>query len=89
MRINAISQNGYYAKSSVKQNRNSNPANVSFQGIKGGAKGGAIGAAAAIAFGAITGGIGYALIPLWTAVGAIGGHAIEEENKDPSENDKK
>lgn len=61
---------------------------VSFKGWKGGVKGGAIGALIALGAAVILpGAIG--LLPLWTTVGAIGGHTMEEENKLENEDNKK
>ena len=73
-------------KNSFKEKQESN--NISFQGIKGGVKGGAVGAAAALALTAIAGPLGLAVLPLWSTVGAIGGHANEEENKPANNNGK-
>lgn len=92
MRVNPINtrttySNGYMTKTrNLPGNQQYN--NLTFQGVKGGIKGGAVGAAAALALAALAGPFGLAVLPLWTTAGAIGGHAMEEENK-PSDNENK
>ncbi len=90
MKISAINQNyqnvklnktNHKIKNSL-QTKEQNYSDICFKGIKGGVKGGLIGAAAATALALVTGGAGFGLLPLWTAVGAISGSEYENENKD-------
>jgi len=84
MRVQSIGQTNYLKTRSVlkKQSVQKSNENVSFKGPKGALKGGLIGATAATAFGLLTGGIGFAVLPLWTVGGAIGGSESENENKE-------
>ena len=92
MRVQAVHQVNYSKVRNLKKN-NGEPTvntteNISYKGIKGGVKGGVAGAAAAAALGLLTGGFGFAILPLWTVGGAIGGSAMEDENKSSDEDDK-
>ena len=91
MKVNPIQQTLYTKQFSLKLRKlkDNEPKQtldnegIAFRGIKGAAKGGAIGAAAALTVAALGGPFGLAILPLWTTVGAIGGHAVEEDNDSP------
>ena len=93
MRVNSINPTINYSRGCKprcqKLHVDENKTEVSFKGWKGGIKGGAIGMAAALGLSVVAPVVGVALLPLWTTVGAIGGHANEEENKPSKEDDDK
>ena len=90
MRVQAIRPT-HYANTNNKKKLTLPKTNesVSFRGPKGAVKGGLAGAAAATALGFLTGGFGFALIPLWTVGGAIGGSETENQNKESEKKDEK
>ena len=91
MKVNAINSNFCTVTRSATKNHDRHIANseknVNFKGVKGGAKGALIGAAVATTFGVVTGGYGFAVLPLWTTLGAIAGSENENEKKE-AKNDK-
>ena len=92
MKVNAINSNFYTVKIGATKNQDrhivNSEKNVNFNGVKGGVKGALIGAAVATTVGVVTGGFGFAVLPLWTAIGAIAGSENENE-KNGDKNDKK
>ena len=89
MRVSAISQTNYVKTRNVKtQALPKRNENVSFQGVKGIFAGGATGAALAAGFTAITGGAGLVVLPMWTFIGGVLGHFMDEENKTEVKEDK-
>ena len=87
MKVNAINSNFCTVTRSATKNHDRHIANseknVNFKGVKGAL----IGAAVATTFGVVTGGFGFAVLPLWTMLGAIAGSENENEKKE-AKNDK-